>query len=366
MKRKKKINSLYIHIPFCSNICPYCDFVKLIKNDLFIKQYLNELIIDLNKTINEYKKFKSIYIGGGTPSILNCNDLESILKILKKVKAFNCEFTIECNPEDINIEKLKLFKKYGVNRISIGIQSFDKKILKEIKRDYGIDYYNLISLVKKYIKNINVDLIYGFKEQTLNDLEEDLNKFIKLNINHLSIYSLIVDKNSIFHNNGYKEQNEDDSRIFYDYIVSFLRKHGFKRYEVSNFAKKHKFSKHNMNYWKNNEYLALGIGASGYIDNIRYRISPSFKDYIKGNRIIEKEVLTKDLVKEYFFITNLRLEDGFMIRKFNKIFKTDFLIDYKDIISDLIKNDLVKIKNGYFSCTDKGLIILDRILLKFL
>ncbi len=366
MKRKKKINSLYIHIPFCSNICPYCDFVKLIKNDLFIDQYLKELKKDLHNIKNGYKKFKSIYIGGGTPSILNCKDLEIILRILFKLKKINCEFTIECNPEDINIEKLKLLKKYGINRISIGIQSFNEKILREIKRDYQIDYFKLIKLVKKYIKNINVDLIYGFNGQTLNDLENDLKKFTKLNINHLSIYSLIVDKNSIFFNQGYKEQNEDDSRIFYDYIVDFLRKNGFKRYEVSNFAKKKKYSRHNLNYWKNGQYLAIGIGASGYVDNFRYRIAPSFNEYIKGKRIIEKEILTKDLMKEYFFITNLRLEDGFKIKEFNKIFKTNFLIDYKDIVSELLKEDLVMIKSGYFSCTDKGIAVLDRILLKFM
>ena len=121
-----------------------------------------------------------------------------------------------------------------------------------------------------------------------------------------------------------------------------------------------------MNYWKNGQYLAIGIGASGYVDNCRYRIAPSFNEYIKGKRIIEKEILTKDLMKEYFFITNLRLEDGFKIKEFNKIFKTNFLIDYKDIVSELLKENLVMIKSGYFSCTDKGIVVLDRILLKFM
>ena len=366
MKRKKKINSLYIHIPFCSNICPYCDFIKLIKNDLFIEKYLTELKKDLLKIKDGYKKFKSIYIGGGTPSILNCKDLEDILKILSKVKAFNYEFTIECNPEDITIQKLELFKKYGINRISIGIQSFNEKILKVIKRDYHINYFDLINLVKKYIKNINVDLIYGFKNQSLDDLKKDLENFDKLNINHLSIYSLIINKNSIFYNQGYREQDEDDSRLFYDYIVEFLRKRGFKRYEVSNFAKNMKYSKHNLNYWKNNQYLAIGIGASGYIDNVRYQISTSFNKYINGERNVEKEILTDDLKKEYFFITNLRLEDGFKIKRFNKIFKSNFLIDYKDIIRDLLKEGLVEIKKGRFFCTDKGIVILDRILIKFI
>ncbi len=366
MRIRKKINSLYIHIPFCSKICPYCDFVKLIKNDTFIKKYLVELNKDLLDVKNNYQKFKSIYIGGGTPSILNCEDLTNLLLILKKMLRSGGEFTIECNPEDINEEKLRIFKKYGINRISIGIQSFNNNILKEINRDYGIDYFKLINLVKKYIKNINVDLIYGFKNQTLTDLKEDLNNFVKLDINHLSIYSLIVDQNSIFFNKGYKEQNEDDSRIFYDYIVSFLRENNFERYEVSNFAKNKKYSKHNLNYWKNNEYVAVGIGASGYENNIRYTNSISFKDYIDGKRIVNKEEVSFKTKKEYFFITNLRIEKGFKIKEYNKVFKDDFLKTYKNIIEELKKDGLVKIKKGYFSCSDEGIAILDRILLKFL
>lgn len=363
---KKKISSLYIHVPFCSKICPYCDFVKLIKNDNFIEQYIKELTKDLLSVENKFKKFKSIYIGGGTPSILSCDHLKTILMIIKRIRRKNAEITIECNPEDITIEKLKLLKKYGINRISIGIQSFDQNILKEINRDYKIDYFSLIKLVKQYIKNINVDLIYGFKNQSFNDLKNDLNNFIRLDISHLSIYSLIVDKNSIFYNQGYKEQNEDDSRIFYDYIVSFLRKNGFERYEISNFAKNKKYSKHNLNYWKNSNYLAIGIGASGYIDDTRYRISPSFNLYINGKREIEKEDINSSLKKEYFFITNLRLEKGFKIKEYNKIFKSNFLNEFKNIIDDLSKEGLVKIKKGYFSCTDEGLAILDRILLKFI
>lgn len=365
MKKKIKTNSLYIHIPFCKNICPYCDFIKFIKNDEFIKKYLIELNKDLDVAISSFKKFKTIYIGGGTPSILSYEDLTKLLKKLQRVRRFNTEFTIECNPEDITIEKLKLFKKYHINRISLGIQSFNKEILKEIKRDYSIDYFSLINLIKKYIKNINVDFIYGFKDQTLDDLKEDLTNFIKLDVNHVSIYSLIVDENTIFFKKGYKEQNEDDSRLFYDFIVSFLRKHGYERYEVSNFAKNKKYSKHNLNYWKNNTYLGIGLGAHGYINNNRYQNTNSLNLYLNGKNQIIKEDVDQKLLKEYFFITNLRLEKGFNIKKYNKLFNSNFLKDYKNEIKELTKEGYLIIKNGRCYASDEGIAILDRIILKF-
>lgn len=368
MKAKKtkkiKINSLYIHIPFCKNICPYCDFVKMVKNKEKEDLYIEELIKDISKIKDKFYKFETLYIGGGTPSILSRENLEKLLSNLSFLKKRNSEFTIECNPEDIDEQLLKLLKKYGINRISIGIQSFNKRILEEIDRDYDIDYFNLIKLVKKYIKNINVDLIYGFKNQTLEELNEDLTNFIKLDINHLSIYSLIVEEGSIFYLKKYPLQNEDDSRLFYDLLLNRLRENGYERYEVSNFAKNKKYSRHNLNYWLNKPYLAIGISASGYIDNYRYKISPSINKYLSGRRDIEKEELNEVLKEEYFLLTNLRLERGFSLKKYQKNFKNDFLIKYKNIVEELKKDSLITINKGYFKCTDKGLIILDFILLK--
>lgn len=363
--KKEKINSLYIHIPFCTSICPYCDFIKFIKNDEFIKKYLIQLEKDIDEVKKRFKKFNTIYIGGGTPSILSEEDLTSLLNSLQSLKKINTEFTIECNPEDINVNKLKIFKKYGINRISLGIQSFDKKILKTINRDYNINYLDLINLIKKYIKNINVDFIYGFKDQTFDELKNDLNNFIKLDINHVSIYSLTVSPNTIFYNKKYKEQEEDDARIYYDYIVSFLNEHKYERYEVSNFAKNKKYSKHNLNYWKNNEYIGIGLGSHGYYKNIRYSNTFSLNKYLNNQNEINKEIINRKTLKEYYLLTNLRLKDGFSLKKYKKIFNSDFLIEYKEIIKELKKDNLINIKKGRFFATDKGIIILDRILLKF-
>ncbi len=362
---KKKVSSLYIHIPFCKKICSYCDFTKLIYKENFSKPYLDELIKDLDKVRENFFNFKTIYIGGGSPSSFNDEELEKLLKKVYKLKKINSEFSIEFNPEDITINKLKLLKKYKINRISIGIQSFNERILKEINRDYGLNYFELINEVKKYIKNINVDLIYGFKNQTIEELKYDLDNFIKLDVDHISIYSLTVNKNTIFYNKNYPEQNNDDSRIFYDYIVNYLKKYGYLRYEVSNFAKNKKFSKHNLNYWNNNEYIGVGIGAHGYFNNVRYNISPSFKEYINGNRIVEKEVTDKNILKEYYFITNLRKYDGFSLKDYKKIFKTDFYNEFKEEVDELVKSNLCKIDNRFYA-TDEGIPILDFILLKLI
>lgn len=358
----KKVNSLYIHIPFCSKICPYCDFVKIIDNEQFKKRYVDEIIKDISFLTANEAKFLTIYIGGGTPSVLNNEELIKLLSAIKPLLKDNYEFTIEVNPESLTIEKLKIFKEYGVNRISIGIQSFNKKILKEINRDFNIDYFKLINLVKKYISNINVDLIYGLPSQNLNILKEDLDNFIKLDINHISTYSLILEKGTEFYLKGVNEVSDEISREYYDYILNYLRSNGFKRYEVSNFAKPGFESRHNLTYRKDEEYLAIGIGASGYIDHYRYKNSASLTKYLKGERDKELEEISFNNDLEYYFICNLRLEDGFNLDEFKNKFHFDFLTKYNDKINKLMSRGLVKVNSGNFSCTDEGIALLDIVL----
>ncbi len=366
-KKIKKISSLYIHIPFCDSICPYCDFTKFISKDIFKSKYIDELLKDLRKLYKKNYRFKTIYIGGGTPTCLSYLDLKRLLsftKLLLNEKDY--EFTIEANPESIDESKLRLFKSCKINRISIGIQTFNKNLLKTINRDYGIDYFSLINLVKKYINNINVDLIYGLPNQTKEDLENDLKNIIKLDIKHVSTYSLSINSMSIFYVKKVKEVSEDESRSFYDLILKTLRENGFERYEVSNFAKKGYESKHNTTYWKDEEYFGLGCGASGYIYPYRYKNSSSLTSYLKGKREVEKELVTKEDDIEYFLICNLRLKDGFKIEDFNKKFNIDFLRIYENKIEKFIKNNRLNIKNGRIFCSDEGLITLDLILREFI
>lgn len=358
----KRINSLYIHIPFCTKICPYCDFVKVLDIPSFRIKYVDEIIKDISFLYSLDAKFKTIYIGGGTPSILTYDELEKLLSALKPLLKTNYEFTIEANPESIDETKLKIMKKYGINRISIGIQSFNKSLLESINRDFNIDYFKLINLVKKYITNINVDLIYGLPNQSLEMIKEDLEFFIKLDINHISTYSLILEKNTVFSLKGVKEVDDETSRTYYDYILSYLRKHNFKRYEVSNFAKEGYESKHNLTYWKDKEYLALGVGASGYIGNIRYKNSSSLSKYLNGIRDYKSDVVTPKDELEYYFICNLRLEKGFTFKNFQNKFNFDFLKRYKDIIVSLKNKNLVDYNGTNFYCTDEGIMLLDEVL----
>ncbi len=365
-KNNKKINSLYIHIPFCAKICPYCDFVKVIDEYSFKSLYLKELLKDIKTLEQKRYFFNTIYIGGGTPSILNEEQLESLLLAIQPLKSINTEFTIEANPESLTESKLSIFKKYDVNRISIGLQSFNKNILKSIHRDYNVDVFNLINLVKKYISNINVDFIYGLPNQTFDDLKDDLNKFVSLDVNHISIYSLILEKGTMFYKDGVEEISDEMNREFYDYIVSFLRQHGYIRYEVSNFCRLGYQSKHNLTYWKDEEYVGLGIGASGFENGVRYKNSSSLTKYLKGDRSREEEGITLQDDYEYFLICNLRLEDGFSLKEFYKRFNFDLFEMKKKEINELVDSSLLVVENDYIRCTDEGIALLDRVILKLL
>lgn len=352
-------NSLYIHIPFCDKICPYCDFLKIFKNQSIEDLYIENILKDLEKFINLKYKFKTIYIGGGTPSCLSIDNLTKLLFSCSLILDTDYEFTIEGNPESLNEQKLEIFKKFHINRISIGIQSFNKRILNFIDRNYDVDIFRLINSAKRYISNINIDLIYGINDQTLDELKDDLNKFIVLDVPHISIYSLIIEPNTKFYLNKVREQDEDKSREFYDFIIDFLLNHSYEHYEISNFAKNGCYSKHNLTYWKNKEYIGIGAGASGYEKNIRYKNSSSISKYNNGIREREEEIITKDLLYEYYLITNLRLISGFSISEINQIFKFNFLRLKNEAIKKLLKSDLIKIEGDNFACTRDGLALQD-------
>ena len=360
---KKRINSLYIHIPFCRSLCPYCDFAKLLKNNKFEDGYISQLLKDLSSLKDKFFKFKTIFIGGGTPSCLNNKNLSLVLEALSKLLRSGGEFTIEANPEDIDVLFLNTIKKYGVNRISIGVQTFDQKILDSIHRNYHLDIFSLIKNVKKYVNNINLDFIYGLPGYSKQILENDLETFFKLDVNHASFYSLIVSQGTMYFNSGIKEIDEDISCDYYLYILKEMRKHGFERYEVSNYSKPGYECKHNLTYWHNEEYVGVGLNSSGYVSGVRYTNTKNFSDYINGINNIEKEIITYKSLKEYYFITNLRLSKGFSINDYNKIFHEDFLTTYKSKIKQMIKAGQVMVKNGRFFCTDKGLLVLDLVIL---
>ena len=358
--------SLYIHIPFCEHICKYCDFTKLFYFSRFEKPYLDALKKEIKSKVKN--KIFTLYFGGGTPTALSDEGFEDILSFASKYLELDYEFTVEANVENLTETKLDIMKRCGVNRLSIGVQSTCNKLLKEIGRHHSFeDAQKIIKLAKsKGFSNINIDLIYGFKNESLNDLKKDLEEFIKLDIDHISIYSLIVEKGSMFFVEKYPIQEENESRKHYEFIVNFLREHGYERYEISNFARNGKYSRHNLTYWHNQEYYGCGLGASGYENGVRYENTKSLPEYLKGNFISSSEKVGQNELEEYFLITNLRLEQGFLRDQYKKLFGIDFEEKYKSkiIYFDLLK--YFKITHDRISLNDNGLLLMDFIVLKIL
>lgn len=357
------INNIYIHIPFCSNICSYCDFPKIYKNDKIIDQYLDSLEQEIRKKYQN-EKVETIYIGGGTPSSLNINQLNKLFNILKIIKKDNLkEFTIECNIEDINIEKLELFKKNDINRLSIGLQTTNKDNLKLMNRNYSVDIDEKINLACSYFTNINIDLIYGL-DANFEILKRDLEYLVSKKINHISTYSLIIEKNTVFYNQNYKRIDENIDYKMYEYICSFLKKHGYIHYEISNFCKENYESKHNLCYWNNQNYYGFGLGSSGYINNIRYTNTRSINNYLDNKYIIYEETLTKKDTQEYEMILGLR--------KIKGVSKKEFYDKYQEEISkvfdikNLIDNNLLKENDEYIYIPNDKLYVQNSILINFI
>ena len=341
--------SVYIHIPFCDTICNYCDFCKFIKNDEWIDRYLNALEKEIN-TKYKGEAIETLYIGGGTPSSLNIEELNKLFNILKVInKSNNIEFTFECNIENIDYDKLCLLYKNGVNRLSIGVQTFNEKYLKYLNRNHKKeDIINKINLVKQIgFNNINIDLIYAIPNQTIEELNDDIDEFLKLNITHISTYSLILEPNTKLYIDKEKNIDEDLDYDMYNLICNKLNKNGYNHYEISNFSKEGYESKHNLTYWNNNEYYGFGLGASGYVNSVRYDNTRSFNNYISNKYIKESYKLSKEETIQNEFILGLRKING--IDK--ELFKLKYNIDIHDIdkVNKLLKeNKLLENKKNIY------------------
>ena len=348
---KSNVKSCYIHIPFCNTICSYCDFCKIYYKTNLVDSYLDSL----SNEIDKYYKgdiLDTIYIGGGTPSTLSNNELNKLFSIINKLNiSKDYEFTFECNLEDISEEMLILLKNNRVNRISIGVESFNKRILKILNRRYDIDIIDRINLCKKYFTNINIDLMYAIPSETMDELENDIDNFLSLDIPHISTYSLIIEKNTVMYNIKLKNIDEDTDYEMYKLIINKL-KGKYKHYEISNFSKFGYESRHNLTYWNNNYYYGFGAGASGYINNIRYDNTRSITKYISGNYRLESYKLSYNETVENAFILGFRKLDGINVLEFESRYGFNPL--NIDIVKKLVReNKLVvdeyniKISNDY-------------------
>lgn len=332
------MKAVYIHIPFCDKICSYCDFCKVLYNEKLVDKYLDSLEEEI-KSNYVGEVISTLYIGGGTPSSLSVCQLERLFKITGIFKkSEDIEFTIEANFENTTEEKLDLFKRYGVNRISFGLESTNKGHLEFLGREFDRD--NVIKIVKYAksvgIDNINIDLIYALKNQTIEEVKEDLDFIIDLDIKHISTYSLIIEKNTLLSVLGTKNISEDLDLEMYKFICNYLKDNGFWHYEISNFCKEGYFSRHNSVYWKNLEYYGFGLGASSYIGNKRIANTRSFNKYFSKEYISSvEEVSYKDLI-EYEVMLGLRLSEGIDKNKFKNRFgkRIDECYNYDELIDN--------------------------------
>ena len=359
------MHAAYIHIPFCRSICTYCDFWKVYYQPTLVSKYLKALEEEILSQYNN-EVLKTIYIGGGTPSSLSLDHLNYLFIILKVFKkSRNCEVTFECNIEDITEEKLHLLKENGVNRLSIGIESFNKKNLETMQRHADFkDAKEKIKLCRKLgFSNINVDLIYALPKESMWTLRRDIHKILKLEVEHISTYSLILEKNTILYNQGVKNINEEKDAKMYNYIVKNLKKNGYHHYEVSNFARSGYESLHNKTYWYNEEYYGFGCGASGYIGNIRYENTRSILKYIAGNYTLNRNLLSKQDEMDNEIMLGLRLLEGLDTKKFLKKYKISIKEAYPNI-KNLLKEGLLILDDNYLKIPEKYIYIMDSIVLK--
>ena len=356
--------SIYIHIPFCNSICTYCDFCKIFYNKKYINDYLNNLEQEI-KVRYKSEIVNTIFIGGGTPSSLDDEELIRLMNIIEIFKLNdNYEFTVECNIESITENKLKIMKKYGVNRISIGVESFDNSIIKLLGRNHTKkDVYNKMGIVKRYFSNINIDLIYAAYDD-INILKSDIDCFLKLDIPHISTYSLIIEDNTMLKINGMKNIDEDIDYEMYKYIEDALEKNDYIHYEISNYAKNGYQSKHNLVYWNNEEYYGFGLSSTSYINNERITNTKNLRKYLNGEYLDTSVYEDKDIRMENEIMLGLRKLDGINLDRF----KDKFNVSLEDIynIDNLVRNGYLIRDNNCIKIDKKYMYISNEIIVRIL
>ena len=358
------VRNCYIHIPFCKKICSYCDFCKLFYDREYISKYLDALQLEID-TYYQGEELDTIYIGGGTPSCLSDSELERLFLILSSFKrSSHCEVTIEANFDSITESKLNICKKYGVNRISFGLESIHSWILEKMGRTLDLDYvHHIISYCKKIgIYNINVDLMYAFLGERLEEVEEDIDFIQSLDVTHISTYSLILEEHTKLYLEKEKSISEELDAKMYEMICSKLS--NYQHYEISNFCKEGYSSRHNLCYWRNREYYGFGLGASGYLGDIRYSNTRSITHYLQNKFRYEEEKLNIYDKMEYEVILNLRTKEGISKKSF--IDKYSMKLEEAYHYHELVKEGYLVEDEDYLAIPEKYFYLSNEILVKLL
>lgn len=362
-----KIVGLYVHIPFCEKKCHYCDFLTFTDQNDEILDYVNYLIKEIQMYEGKGYILDTIYIGGGTPSYLDANLMSKIISTIKEVFILeeDCEITIELNPESVNKKKIITYLKSGINRFSMGVQSFDNQVLRIMGRIHRKEtVFEKLQIMKELgCKNISIDLMMANPKQDINVLKNDLSIAVNLDVNHISYYSLILKEKTHFEwwvNEGKFELFDPiEERKMYHLVTKTLKSHGFNQYEISSFSKEGYESIHNQKYWNLKNYLGVGMGASANIDLIRTTNTRRFKTYYKmidSGRfpIEEKEVLSLDTREKEYLMLNLRMLKGFNVLNINKKFNIDFENKYKKILDKYLDLGVIEKVGDSIRFTETG------------
>ncbi|MDO6227949.1 radical SAM family heme chaperone HemW [Streptococcus infantis] len=373
---QKKPTSAYVHIPFCTQICYYCDFSKVFIKNQPVDSYLEHLLQEFHSY--DIQKLRTLYIGGGTPTALSAPQLEVLLDGLTKNLDLSVleELTIEANPGDLDEDKIAVLKNSAVNRVSLGVQTFDDKMLKKIGRSHlERDIYENIDRLKVAgFDNISIDLIYALPGQTMDQVKDNVAKAIALDIPHMSLYSLILENHTVFMNRMRRGKlplpKEEVEAEMFEYIIAELERACFEHYEISNFSKPGFESRHNLMYWDNAEYYGIGAGASGYVNGVRYKNYGPIRHYLKaveeGNaRINEEHLSLREQMEEEMFL-GLRKKTGVSKERFEEKFGTSFENLYGQVVRDLCHQGLLQVEDQQIRMTKKGLFLGDTVAERFI
>ncbi len=371
-----KPRAAYVHIPFCTQICHYCDFSKVFIKNQPVDDYLRALLTEIRAY--EPGPVDTLYIGGGTPSALSAAQLEFLLEGLASIFDISQvqEWTLEANPGDLSQDKIEVMAKAGLNRISLGVQTFNDRELRQIGRMHQEKdiYENIDRLKAAGFHNISIDLIYALPNQTMEQVKTNVQKALALDIPHMSLYSLILENHTVFMNRMRRGQlnlpQEDLEVDMFHYIINSLKEAGYDHYEISNFCRPGYESRHNLMYWDNAEYYGLGAGASGYLNGVRYRNHGPIRHYLNaveaGNaRVYEEKLSLKEQMEEELFL-GLRKRAGVSIQRFEQKFQRSFEEVYGAIVAQMLEEGLLIREGDRLRTSQKGLFLGDTVAERFI
>jgi oxygen-independent coproporphyrinogen-3 oxidase len=361
-------NTLYIHLPFCSQKCFYCSFVIAVGQLHRMDEYCDALILEMKKYQGKF--IKSIYFGGGTPSLIDQKNLQKIIKSIHENFSVekNAEISFEVNPKDLKVENIPAIKEFGINRVSLGAQTFDDGYLKYLGRGHASnDIKDTFQILQNAgIKNISMDLMFGFPHQTSAQIKNDIQIMTALNPKHISLYALTIEENSKFFVKNIQLNESEQQGEHYNLVVTSMNKAGFHQYEVSNFARPGFESKHNLNYWQGGDYIGLGVGAHSYVEGRRFSNISKLQDYIskiQQGQSVEQDSVTLDSYEQMMdmLLFGLRMNEGVSLEKIQSKHKNVFHQSVKQKLSEFEQGGFIIAQNNHIKVTDQGRLVLDEL-----